>query len=195
MPKKATTNIEKKLTDAALKLAARREWNLLTLEEIARTAKLPLAQVKKLFPGTDAILPAIVGSMDAQTAAAFGKAGPQGAPHDRLFEVMMARFDALQEHRRAILGIIASARRNPKLARPLLPAQLQAMEKMLTLARLKPGGPAAPLAAAGLLAVYAFALCSWRGDNSSDMAKTMAALDRALRHAGKAAEILFRAVK
>lgn len=200
MPKKAKTkkpgtNTEKKICDAALKLAARRGWNSVTLEDIARAATLSPAQVKKNFPDTASILPALVRQTNAKTADALGKAGPHGAAHDRLFEVMMARFDILQENRRAILNIMADIRRDPRPLRFLLPAETEAMRRMLTLARLTPEGPGEPLAVAGLLGVYGFALCTWQRDSSPDMSKTMAALDKALRQAGKLAEILFRRLK
>lgn len=181
---------EKKICDAALRLAATQDWNDLTLEQIAKAAKVPRVQAKKLFADKDAILPALIRRTGREVAAAVG--GPARAlTHDRLFEVMMARFDILQSHRAAILGIINAVRRNPALARAIVPAEAQAMRAMLVLAGFKGTGIEEIFAAAGLLAIYALALCRWARDDSPDMAKTMALLDRSLRRGGKLAELLF----
>jgi hypothetical protein len=66
------------------------------------------------------------------------------------------------------------------------------MGTMLDLADLKPEGLREAMAYTGLMAVYYRALCVWRHDETADMAKTMAALDRALKQAESVAEIIFR---
>ena len=191
MPKKTRASPETRICEAALSLAARQGWRQVTPDAVARAARLPPARVKKLFAERDDLLPAILRHIDQQVARACGKTGPRGAPHDRLFEVMMARFDALQEHRRAILAIMDETLRNPRCARFLMPAIVQSMRRMLTLARLKPEGIRGPVVVSGLLAVHGLAFCSWRRDSSADMSKTMAVLDRNLRRAASCAEILF----
>jgi AcrR family transcriptional regulator len=191
---KPGTNAEKKICDVVLGLAARHGWNTLTLEQIAKAAKLSPATMREYFSAKDQILPAIVRQIDREVIAAVGKSGPKGEPHDRLFEVMMARFDALQSHRAGILAILDGLRADPASARLIAPAQWQSMQAMLDLAAMKTGeGPKASLATAGLLGIYYWTLCCWRRDETRDMAKTMAALDRGLRRAGRVAEIIFRA--
>ncbi len=189
--RKTKPNVEKKIVDTALRLAASHPWNRITPEQIAKAVKIPPAQVKKLFPDKNLILPAIVRQIDAEVARAAGKVS-RGTPHDRLFEVMMARFDILQARRRGILGIMAEVKRDPSLIRILLPAQAKSMQHMLALAGLKPEGIKEVLATGGLLAVYAAALWCWERDDTTDMSRTMATLDRHLRRAGKSADILFR---
>jgi len=136
----------------------------------------------------------LVKYVDEEVAASVVNLSANGNAHDNLFEVMMARFDILQKHRKAILTIVAEVKRDPSLLRHLLPAQLEAMRKMLKLAKLKQESAAEFLAPVGLLGVHAIALRSWERDTTKDMAPTMAALDRHLRRAGKMAEIIFRAV-
>lgn len=193
MPKKNTKpDIETKIATAALRLAARQGWARLTLEDITRAAKISPAPAKKHFAGKNDILPAIVRFVDAETAASVGKPDLKVPPRDRLFEVMMARMDVLQEHRRAILSIMEEVRRNPSLFRRLLPAEAEAVRNMLKLAGLGSKGPREIFTVAGLLGIYGLTLCRWSGDSSSDMAKTMAVLDRSLRRVDPIVEILFR---
>jgi AcrR family transcriptional regulator len=189
--KKSASGSEKKICDAALKLATSQSWDKVTLEQIAKAAKVPLPQLQKIFADTNAILPTIIRLIDAETADSVGKPNAKAPPRDRLFEVMMARFDVLQAHRKAITGIMAAARRNPRMLRYVAPAQWQSMRHMLALAGIKPGDGKEPIVVAGLLAIYGLTLCAWRKDDSIDMARTMAMLDRCLRHAGRISEMIF----
>jgi AcrR family transcriptional regulator len=189
---KTKPNFEKKICEAVLKLATRQAWGSLTLGQIAKATKIPVSQLKKLFADTNALLPALVDYISLQTASSVGTPDLSAAAHDRLFEVMMARFDVLQLHRKAILNIIAETKRNPSLVRHLLPAQSEAMQLMLSLAGFQSAGPKQSLAITGLLVIYGVVLWSWEKDESADMSKTMARLDRYLRFAEKGAKILFR---
>jgi AcrR family transcriptional regulator len=185
---------EQKIASAALRLAATRGWTSLTLSQIAKAAKMPLAKAQKLFSDKDQILPAIVAYVDDETAAAIGKPLTRSTPRDRLFEVMMARFDVLQENRKGILAIAKAVRQNPQLARLLLPAYMQTIKKLLLLAHIPTTKAQQPLVIAGLLTVQAATLCRWQSDNTADLAKTMAALDRSLGLAEKIAETVLRPI-
>jgi len=193
MPK-PKQNTENKIAIAALNLAAQRDWSSITVEQIAKAAKVPLAQAKKLFPDKDHVLAALVLVIDDKVAKSIGKPLSQGTPRDRLFEVMMARMDELQANRKAILGIIGAVRQNPRLIPLVLPAHVQAIKKLLSLAGLTVGKIQQPLVIGGLLGIYSATLCQWHSDQTPDLSKTMAGLDRSLRLAEKAAEILLRKI-
>lgn len=196
--KKTATNAEDKICEAALRLAARPGknggWHSLTLDHVAAAAKIPPAQAKKIFHDKNALLPALIRYIDREAARGAGRIDEDGKPRDRLFEALMARFDALQEHRAGILAVSEETRRDPALARQILPAQWQSMQKILKLAHLaREKDPRGALMAAGLLGIYYWSFCCWQKDHSADMSKTMAGLDRALRFAEIPGEILFRA--
>lgn len=188
----AKKNDDKKICDAALKLAALHGWGALTLNQISQATKLSVPQIKKRFSDTNGILPAIVGQFDRETKAALGKTATGTTPHDRLFEIMIARFDVLQKHRAALLRIITEVKRNPSLARHIFPSQIKTMKTMLDLAKLKQTGPKELLATFGLYTIFILTLHTWERDESKDMSKTMSALDRYLRRAEKLADILLR---
>ncbi len=187
----ARPDSESNLCAAALRLAAQHGWNALTLDQIARAAKVPSAQAKKHFGDKNEILPALVRYIGRQST--HGKFDARATPHDRLFEALMARFDALQNRRKGVLAITEDCRRDLSLARLILPAEWREMENVLKAAKLMPDSEVKrPLAVAGLLGVYGWALCCWRRDTTPDMAKTMAGLDRGLRGAEAAARFLFQ---
>jgi AcrR family transcriptional regulator len=185
-------SLERKIALAALKCAAKEPWHDVTLVQIAETAKAPLKQVQKLFPDTANILPAIVRLIDADMTKAVGKTDRKTSVHDRLFEILMARFDALQQHRAGILSLASACRQIPSLAKALLKAQWESMRLVARLARLEEEGAHDLLRRAGLLAIYHVILCRWVLDDSADLAKTMAALDRTLSRSGALARIFLK---
>lgn len=189
---KHKTDIRRKLVETCLKLAESRAWDQLSIKQIAKAAKIQLRDANSSFSAMEDFLPAIVEFITAETQSAIGKPLSKGTPHDRLFEVMMARFDVLQHHREAICNIIAAVKNNPRLMPFLLKAQADAMHATLKLAGINQSTGRNCAATLGLMAVHAATLHAWERDNSKDMSKTMAKLDQYLRYAEKAAEILFR---
>ena len=198
MPK-VKNDFEKKIAHAALRVAASRGWKAVTLDQIAKAAKVPVVTIKKNFKSANEILPAIIRTVTAETATHLGKPDIRASPRDRIFEVMMARFDVLQKYRKAIVSIIVESRRDSGMLCVLFPAQSQAMREMLTLAGLDKNQLKQPewVTAAGMGAIYLAALRIWHRDETLDMARTMASLDRYLRWGEKAtelAEIFFRRI-
>ena len=178
-----TDSTEDKIAKATLILAATHPWADLTLDHIARKAKISRAQITARYTDTYAVLPLLVRHITARTVVEIGKASPQDSPRDRLFDAMMTRFDVLQTHRESLLNIVRAMRHDRRMGLALLPAQCQAMGDMLAAA----GLPCSPLATAGLVGIYGFAIWAWVRDSTVDMAKTMSALDRGLRSAERLA--------
>lgn len=108
-------------------------------------------------------------------------------PKDRLFEILMIRFDVLNTHRQAYQTVFYDILKDPALLRRALPQFHRSMELMLRLADLNgrdgtgvlPSG-ILPLRASALALVYLNAVRVWLFDDSPDMAATMAELDKGL---------------
>jgi AcrR family transcriptional regulator len=191
----AKPDLTTKICEAALRLAAKRGWENLTLEQIAKAAQIPLARAQASFADKNQILPALVGWIDERTAEVIGKINAADPPRDRVFEVMMGRFDLLQKYRAGILAIFKNVRRDPEIVRHIIPAQLRSMRQMITLARLTSQKIHVPVIIFGLLAVHYRTLWEWQKDTTSDMAKTMATLDKSLRCGDKIAGLLSHNLK
>ncbi|MFY9287636.1 MAG: TetR family transcriptional regulator [Alphaproteobacteria bacterium] len=189
---KIPTQLENKIAKAALQLLAKNSWQALTLEQIAKAAKVSTQKIKKTFSHKNDLLPAFIRYMDQETASHISKPSLRAPPHDRLFDVLMTRFEILQKHRTAILKLADEVKRDPSLLRLTLPTEIKAMQKVLHLAGLHEEGPQELIATTGLLALYGIVLCTWQNDQTHDLSKTMATLDRHLRYAGKIADIIFR---
>ena len=170
-----------RIIDAALKLTPERGWRRLAMAEIADGAGLTLAEVRSLFRSKSAILNGFQRRTD-NSVLAMGPADGS-SPRDRLFDVLMRRFDALQSHRDAIRVIVRDVACDPLAALCQGPHLMCSMASMLKAAGLESGGIGGAVRTKGLAVIYVRALCVWLGDDSGDLSKTMAVLDRGLARA------------
>ena len=160
--------------DAALELAADRPWTEIALRDIAKAAGLPFAELYARAPGKAALLDRVSRRFDAAALTA-GAAEDAADPHDRLFETVMARLEAMAPHR-AVLIAIARAEGPLQLA-PRLPRTARAL---LEAAGVSTDGPIGAVRIAAMTAVWARVLQVWRDDEGA-LNRTMAEIDRQLK--------------
>jgi Bacterial regulatory proteins, tetR family. len=177
----AAPSVADRLIDASLALAAARGWSALTMVEVAREAGVSLADTFDHFRSKSDLLIALLTRIDRQTLDV--EAGAEGSARDRLFEVIMRRFDALQAQRPAIAAILRDLPRDPLTSLPLIPRFAQSMLWMLEAAGISTAAPFGLLRAKGLALVYLSTMRSWLSDDSPDLSRTMATLDKALTRA------------
>ena len=171
---------DRALVGAAFALAAESGWRTVSVAGAARRADLPLDRARARFPARMALLLRF-GRIADQAALSLA---PREGPHrDRLFDLLMRRFDVLQAHRGGVLTLMRALPADPCLAALLAAANLRSMGWMLEGAGIAAHGPRGRLRRKGLLAVWLMALRAWRDDTSEDLSSTMAALDRALGQA------------
>jgi AcrR family transcriptional regulator len=171
------------IIDTALTLAAERGWAEISLNHIARAAKLPLSEVYGLFASKTAILAAFSRRLDAEILATLDADATEAPVRERLFDVLMKRFDALNPHKGAIANILRHSCADPLAAISGLAPLGRSMAWMLEGAGIGTQGPLGLVRIKGLSMIYLSALVVWLRDDSSDMAKTMAHLDKRLRQA------------
>lgn len=170
-----------RIIDAALDLAAIEGWSGLSMARIAEAAGLTLAELHAAFPSKACLLDAFIRRIDDQVLAA-GSADADDAARDRLFEVLMRRFDALAPRKAAVAAILRDII-DPTVGLVGLSAVARSMAWTLEAAGLSSAGLGGLVRVQGLLIVYADAVRVWLRDDTPDMAKTMAALDKGLRRA------------
>ncbi len=98
-----TTNRDR-IISAALRLAETRGWRDLSLGEIAAEAGVPLAEFRKEFQSKAQILAAFSRAIDMAVIEKFPAPGPDVA-RDRLFDVLLTRFEVMQPYKAAIRRI------------------------------------------------------------------------------------------
>lgn len=176
---------------SALDLAAETGWRRLTMSEIAARAGVSLADLYAQFPTKWTILCGLSRLVDKAMLEP-GAPDPAEAPRDRLFEVLMRRFDALAPHRTGVLAVLKDLPGDPVAAfAQLFPLHLS-MRWALELAGIPPQGLIGAAKVQVLKGIYVLVLRVWRDDASTDLGRTMAELDRRLRQAEQLANIFDR---
>jgi AcrR family transcriptional regulator len=176
-------DVPRHIVATALELAAVQGWRDTTLGDIAVAAKLPLADIHAVYPSKAAILAAFSREIDAEVLSGEDPELADQPPRDRLFDVVMRRFDALAPHKEAVRSIVRGTACDPAAALCGACTLATSMAWMLEVAAIGTSGFSGLARIKGLVVVYLATLRVWLGDDSDDMAPTMAALDKRLRQA------------
>ncbi len=169
IPMTAAEDLLDRAAAAALALAADRPWTQISLRDIALKAEVPFAELYARADGKAAVLAHLSTRFDR--AALGTTSADEASLHDRLFDAAMARIEAMEPHRYALIAIsraesvVVSALRFPKTARAILEAA---------------GLDATPARLTAMTAVWARTLQVWRDDEGA-LNRTMAELDKRLK--------------
>ena len=156
-----------------LALAEGKPWRDISLREIATRAEVPLPELFARAPGKAELLAELSRAFDA---AALAVVPDEGADiHDVLFDVVMARVEAMEPHRAALTAIARDSTRGwdgaafaihfPRTARALLEGA---------------GIDATPPRLIAMTAVWARIATVWRDDEGA-LNRTMAEIDKQLK--------------
>ena len=155
--------------DAALALAGERPWRMVSLREVAERGGIPFADLYAKAPSKTELVFRLSGRFDRAALATAATASDDA--HDRLFDATMARIEAMEAHRAALLsmardeGRISLAAHLPFTARAILEAA---------------GVQATPPRLAAMTAVWARSVQVWRDDEGA-LNRTMAEIDKRLK--------------
>lgn len=170
------------LTSALTLLEDGTSWENLDFNRLAEHSQINVDVIKLYFHSKTDLYKSLMMRVDQRVEAESDKDLPGETPRDRLFELLMLRFDILNEHRTAYQHLFYQTFKNPKLFRTALPRFHESMDVMLRLADLngRDGRGCPPLRTAAVAVVFLNAARIWLDDDSADMAPTMAELDRGL---------------
>jgi len=174
------TGARERIIAAFLTLLAEEPIERIGLADIAKEAGVTLAQLRGEFASTLAIVAAHSKAIDRIVLAEDFSDMAEEPPRERLFDVLMRRLEAMAPHREAIRSLLRSARRNPPLSLALNGLAVRSQQWMLTAAEINASGPRGMMRAQGLALLFASVLRTWVRDEDPGLARTMAALDRAL---------------
>lgn len=177
------------MRQALLDLIATQGWRDLSLAEIAEAAGLDMASAYHTYPNKAALLKGLVRAIDEDILASLKSDPLDGNAKDRLFDLLMRRFDHLQAHRDAYLTLLRELPLTPFEAAEMSRQVMRSMGLMLETAGVSASGLRGLLRIQGLTAIYAAGVHAWRHDDSEDLAKTMAEVDKRLSQAVKITEM------
>jgi ubiquinone biosynthesis protein COQ9 len=172
------------LVRAAFTLGAEEGWHKVSAASAARHAGLDLARASCRFSGKGAILKRFGTLADSYSLSG---AGTVGLVKDRLFDLLLRRFDFLQTHRAGVVALLRYAPLEPGLGPWLACETLRSMGWLLEGAGVSARGVRGELRRRGLAVVWAWGVRAWLRDETEDLSATMAAVDTALTRADQIA--------
>jgi AcrR family transcriptional regulator len=182
--------------DAFLGLVAEKGFAAVALRDVAEAAGVGMADLYRVYPDKVSLVAAFMARLDAEVLAGTPtRNDPEETARDRLFDVMMRRYDALRPHRAALGAIRRAGTRDPLLALSMGPALRRSMAAMLEAASVPSDGLGGALRQNGLLAIHYAVSRVFGRDETADLSKTMAALDSRLKMAERWAQFFDKYTK
>lgn len=175
------SSIRRDLARAALSLAGSMPWREVTLVRLADAAARPVSDFYGATLGE--ALDCVEEAFDRAIADATEELDPKQTVRDRLFELIMRRFEAMEPHRQAVLAMEHGIDRDPTLMAAAHQRHVRCARWVLAIAGMEADGMTGQARAQGLGVIIGQARAAWRGDSAGDFAKTMASLDKNLRRA------------
>ncbi len=187
---KRPSNTRGKIIDAALKCAAETRWRVVSLSTIAETAGISLSQLYTQFPSKTRIVEAVMERTTGEVVAGTDPSAENEPAHDRLLDAILRRFDAMEPNKSAIISILKDLPTDPARTLCLAPSFLNSMAWTLESAGISSSGVTGKIRTKGLAAIYLATLTVWMRDDSQDLSKTTAFVDRRLNQATQLAAFL-----
>jgi len=171
-----------RIIEAMLACIARQGWRRLSLADIAAEAGMPILRLYRMYPSKPAILCGFFRRIDEAVLAAPLDSEADERPRDRVFDLLMRRFDALTPYRGVIEALGRDVPADPFAALAAGARLLRSIRWMLEAAGISGEGLGGVVAVKLTAGAYLMTLRTWLRDDSPDLAPTMAALDRRLRN-------------
>ncbi len=164
------------LLKKALELIGEKGWAQFELKDLADN-KISLAKVHQHYPSRLSLLESLGDYIDQTTLETMDAFDPSETQKDRLFSVMMTRFDALAPIKPAVKSLWQDAWKDPLTISCSLPMGINSLSWLLQASGIDTTG------IRGALRIKAFGVCylstvwTWLSDETEGLDVTMAALD------------------
>jgi len=186
----AKTDADFTILETALDLAGERSWQEISLTDIAEASGKPLSALY-----SSGGKPALSKQIEAWGDLAMSEtpSDSEDSPRERLFDVIMRRFEQYEARRAGVVSLMNWRDGSPKLRAELLRARTRSANWALACAKLDTLGPLETrLTGLGLAWVIGQTTRAWRQDEGGDFARTMATLDAELINAEERLDALKR---
>ncbi len=172
--------MKEKAFKACLHILEKEGWKAFSFGKASQVSGIPLRVFHKYFGTPSDVMVQLFQKIDEQVLKTAELSCEALSPKDALFDILMSRFDAAQPYK----PVIANFWQDYLFSFPESPALLcqgfSSMSWMLEAAGLSSRGLNGLLRVQGLLALYLLTLRTWLTDESPDLGKTMAFLDKGL---------------
>jgi AcrR family transcriptional regulator len=179
-----------KIIEAFLSLLTEKSFDRISLGAVAERAGVSLADMRKEFGSTFDIVAAFVRDTDSKVLAGVDVEDPQATARDRLFDVLMRRFEVLLPHREAVRSLVRSAQMHPRFALGMNKLAVRSQQWMLSAAGIDSSGLLGGVRAQAVAVLFARVMRVWLNDDDPGLAPTMAEFDRDLATGARFATLL-----
>jgi len=173
-----------KIAETTLLMLNNKPWNLINLNEIYKKSKIEKNNMRGKILTKRELIRNIICFFDFRLKNSSEKIDIS-THKDMIFEVMMSRFDILQDYRKSIIVIFDFLKNKPHEFVFLLPTFIKSVVLMANLSNISINGLIGNFKIKGLLVVYFSSFLVWTTDNTESLEKTMTSLDNNLDRAGK----------
>ncbi|MBS0960644.1 MULTISPECIES: TetR family transcriptional regulator [Acetobacter] len=177
-----TDDFDTTLLNAAMALAAEKGWASVSLLDAARKAELSFSETRTRFPLRSSLLLRLGRLADDSALADNNDTSPA---RERLFDLLMRRFDVFQIYRDGVRAVLHALPTDPALTLLLSGATFESMRWMTDAAGIPVTGIKGFVNTNIVIGIWTHTLRVWEKDDSEDMSRTMAALDQALDKAAR----------
>ena len=174
---------EKKIAHETLKILKKKSWKAITFEEVIKNKKN--INIKSKFDLLKNINKYVDDALISQM-----KKLETSSTKDMLFEVLMARFDILQQNRISFIEIYKAFKASPQFFIQLLPSFIESMIITAELAKYNVNGLKGSIRLKGLMIVYFSTFFYWLEDKTVSLEQTMTHLDKNLDQAEKLGKLV-----
>lgn len=169
--------------DALMTVIERQGWHRATLETVAQEAGIPVWQLVLSAGNRFDMLAKFGRRADIAALRSLDPAETGQSTRDRLFDLIMARFDAHQPFRGAIQTLASASCTDPGLAAFFACQLPRSISVLADAAGVDTTGISGMARVQGLTLLYLSVTRTWLRDETQDMSRTMSALDQALGRA------------
>lgn len=177
-----TDKLDEKILHSFLELAHATPVHHITPDAVAHKAGLPLTDLPPHLTNGFDFADAYIDTINQRVVYGF-QADPQDSVRERLFDLLMQYFDELSLQKDVALNIERGFRARPKALCQRHKLIFNLFGDMLNACHASPKGLRGRLRVRSLQALFLLVYKVWRDDDTDDMAKTMAALDKHLAKA------------
>jgi len=155
-----------------------RGLNRTDADMIAAAASIPVVKVRSIVPDQGSIILLLVADILPKIQVVPNQQLPE---QDRLFDVIMQGFDIAEPHKKAIKNLWHEVVWRPWMWPQILPHFQKKIDEIIEILMAKGGFVHGVFIALGVRAVFLNTFLVWIEDETLDLSKTMAALDRSIK--------------
>ena len=173
--------------DKAFSVIAKDGWTNFSLLQFSKIQKIPIQDLKNFFRDKDHILDRFTKMIDYKVESNIDfEEMKNTSKKDNLFEFIMLRLEAMQPYKVALKNILSSAKEKPVILKRLSKNIVNSLDLYLELSSYYDDTFLDFFKKNAIFLIYSLTFKVWLTDESDDLSKTMAELDKFLSMADKA---------